>query len=319
MIKKTPIDLIAKSFNSVLSEIEKKELETWRATPKNEKKYKYLCTKWNEAITTGSQYDPDKERLWKTLKIRQFHKRIIYSFSGVAAMTIIVAGIYHLADTHFWRNEDRIVFVENVTGKVKTTLPDGTIVWLNSNSSLTYDANIFGDKTRDVTLNGEAYFTVHHDKDCPFTVTSDSFTVKVTGTEFNIAETNSIIKVSLTEGSVSLESKRTGTSVHMYPGQIAECDKLSGNVTLKSGNVNMEKCWAQTSLTLQEKTLGEVCLYLSEWYGLKINIDNSLADTGAYSFTLTSESIEEILDVINDINPIKYKKLSADEYTITGF
>ncbi|MGE4586640.1 MAG: FecR family protein, partial [Mangrovibacterium sp.] len=158
-------------------------------------------------------------------------------FARVAALLLIPLLIYAVYGRFFsfgpdWEgDEDRLITVCSQPGTVTNlVLPDGSRVWLNSGSSLSYPSEFQG-KTREVSLSGEAYFEVERNSRVPLVVTAGGMFVHVYGTTFNVCAfpVESSGKVTLVEGAVSLTSgagKFDGKNEYfMSPGQTVVFEK----------------------------------------------------------------------------------------------
>ena len=187
----------------------------------------------------------------------------------------------------------------------RVNLPDGSLVWLNAGSSLKYPTVFDWDK-RQVELSGEAYFEVAADPDRLFVVEGGGVVVKVHGTVFNMKarEKQDHVDVSLLSGLVVVENH--GVSRSLNPGETAVCKKSVPSIEKKTTDVSISCLWAKESLRFEKKTIYELTGYLSEWYGMDIRLDPSLPTDQAYTFTITHESLEEVLCLIAKITPIEY-------------
>ena len=197
-------------------------------------------------------------------------------------------------------------------GKSSVILPDGTNVILHKGAALSYD-NSFSKTNRTVSLDGEAYFDVAKDTENTFTVSVDDVDVVVLGTTFNVNETCESVVVSLVEGSVEVITP-SGTGCLLAPGQSATFDKDSGSLVRQKDDVLFASCWAQDRLTFTQASLGEVSTYLSKWYGVEIVVPEELKSSCSYTFTIREEPIDQILDIMSRINPMRY--LYTNDYRI---
>ena len=189
--------------------------------------------------------------------------------------------------------------------KIPVCLPDSTFVWLNAGSTLEYFVSRWT-KERNVRLDGEAYFEVAADPDRLFVVEGGGVVVKVHGTVFNMKarEKQDHVDVSLLSGLVVVENH--GVSRSLNPGETAVCKKSVPSIEKKTTDVSISCLWAKESLRFEKKTIYELTGYLSEWYGMDIRLDPSLPTDQAYTFTITHESLEEVLCLIAKITPIEY-------------
>lgn len=187
-------------------------------------------------------------------------------------------------------------------------LPDGTLVYLNSGSTLSYPS-VFDPAERKVNLAGEAYFQVAPDKKHPFKVgvSSDRYIVHVTGTEFNVRaypEAPSIT-TTLVSGSVRLEIQQPDGKIHtqtMHPSEKAVYEPDRGTLRCTSVNTLYETAWIEGKLIFKDTPLPEVLHRLSAYY----NVNFTLQDT-----TLSSYSITGILDNRQLSQALDYLKFSS--------
>lgn len=160
-------------------------------------------------------------------------------------------------------------------------LPDGTRVWLNAASSITYPA-FFTGSSRRVKVSGEAYFEVAKMKDMPFHVTiNDGAEVKVLGTHFNINayEEEQAIKATLLEGSIQASFSGAGKTpeyVILKPGQQAE---ITNDQTIKlneSVNTDQVMAWKNGLFNFENASLEDVMRQLSRWYNIEVVYERSI-------------------------------------------
>lgn len=150
----------------------------------------------------------------------------------------------------------------------KVVLSDGTFVWLNAASSLTYPT-VFVDGAREVSLMGEAYFEVSSDISRPFFVQSPYGKVKVTGTAFNV---NAYVnepkhEVTLVNGKVDFITPVGHCS--LIPGQKVVSEKGSRPM-VKQANMDNVLAWMDNRFRFEEASIQEIMRQLDRWYGLKI-------------------------------------------------
>ncbi|QEM10493.1 FecR family protein [Mucilaginibacter rubeus] len=177
-------------------------------------------------------------------------------------------------------------------GKYSIQLPDGTMVWLNSSSSLSYPVAFTG-ADRSVTLTGEAYFEVTKNKHLPFIVHANGADVKVLGTHFNVTayEDEKDIKATLLEGSVSLSNNKTSTL--LIPGQqgIAGPDQ---QITTKTVNVNQVIAWKTGYFIFRDDDIQSIMRKISRWYDVEVE----------YQGNVTRKTFGGIYSMNKDINEL---------------
>ena len=151
-------------------------------------------------------------------------------------------------------------------GEYRVTLADGTVVHLNSASSLTYPV-VFGNDSRKVKLSGEAYFEVAKG-DTPFYVEMNGLAVRVYGTCFNInGHFNEHIQTALVEGKVSILVNEK--EYLMKPSQLADFDLQTGKMDIRDADLSAIIAWTKGLFVFENRTLGEIMQILSQWYDVE--------------------------------------------------
>ncbi len=183
----------------------------------------------------------------------------------------------------------------------KVTLPDGTEVWLNAESSLRFPEQ-FGD-TRKVVLTGEAFFKVAHDASHPFIVQTAKMNVKVLGTEFDFRnyETEAP-QVSLLRGSVEiLNTDNSSTNIVLKSGQGASVGE-NGTVSVSPVDVYAVRQWVDGFFYFQDQTLLSVLKELSRWYNVGIVVkDKRLVEEKIHFSALRRDDLQKTLDGLNQL------------------
>lgn len=191
--------------------------------------------------------------------------------------------------------------------KTKLYLPDGTLVWLNAGSKMSYAQN-FGINERTLNLIGEAYFEVTKNKNIPFKVHTNELDVKVLGTKFNFRNYQDDLeaKVCLLEGKVALSSLQKETILH--PDQQALFDKKTGKLMISSTKAAYSAEWTNDRLYFDEALLPDIVKELERSYNIKITIvDAELNSVRFYgNFRRREQSIQEIMDVLSSTDKMTY-------------
>lgn len=274
-----------------------------------------LITLWEEQSRQVLSMDNDiKFRVFGKIQNRIISSQPVRSFSWLRiAATILLpvlistASFYYFSGKYQEKEELFTVFAESGQ-KTQIFLPDSTRVWLNSDSYLSYSSG-FNRKNRIVNLKGEAFFDVMKDKEHSFTVKTEDINVVVHGTAFNVSAypDEQVMSVSLLRGSVTVEERKTTSrSIRLEPNQQVCIERERQSWNLTSCNAEMECLWTQNMLRFENISATEVFNKLEKWYGVNIHIDN-LDPSIKYGFVLKSESLREILDLINKITSINYQ------------
>lgn len=225
---------------------------------------------------------------------RSFFKRFMFFWSRIAAVALLplIAFIGFL----ILRTMDGAPALDDVTittafGSMSTTnLPDGSAVWLNANSSLTYSPDM-NSGTRDVFLHGEAYFEVRSDAAHPFNVHTPYITVTAKGTEFNVNAYDSTASVTLVNGRVDVEVD--DHSLHLNPGEHLA---ITDGKPVINDNIDTAKycCWRNGMLIFEDESLLNICNRLQQMYDVEFDIAPELR-TRTFRMILNGENISDIV------------------------
>lgn len=294
-----PTDLIIRSFRGSISPDQKRELDTWLSKDGNRERYEALHRLWDHTLSNAKGFSSSKGYNRFRSRISNVWKKIAVAASVTVVAVTSCALYYYLTPS-----EVSMQTCTCVTGKSVMELPDGSKVVLHQDASLSY-GNSFSHTNRIVELKGEAYFDVAKDAENEFVISSGGVDVIVHGTSFNVSETEDVVTVSLVDGSVEIV---TGNDVRcsLTPGHSAIYNKESGSLITTKDDVDFASCWARDSLTFTQASLGDVCRYLSKWYGVEIIVPEQLKLSCSYTFTIREEPIDQILDIMSRINPMKY-------------
>lgn len=188
-------------------------------------------------------------------------------------------------------------------------LPDSSIVWLNSGSTLTYNSNYSLDN-RDLILTGEAYFDITKNKKIPLTVSFNNLKVRVLGTKFNVSAypNNQNLTVALESGSVELShTKNKFFKYTLEPGEIAEYDKAKEVVRVKKTTINDYTAWKDGILLFKNTPMKEVFKKLERKFDIDIVVKNPAVYEPVFNATFKNEGLTEVLDYIKFSCHVDYK------------
>jgi ferric-dicitrate binding protein FerR (iron transport regulator) len=241
-------------------------------------------------------------------------------FIQVAAVFLLLIGIgYWFAIRPNFGTKELLVKNQIITAngsKGRFELPDGTIVWLNGNSKLTYWDSYTNGK-RDVTLKGEAYFEVKKNANSPFSVQLGDLVIQVLGTKFNVSNygTDRMIKTALLSGSIKITGSTFKNEVILKPDQLFTYSKQLNKGFVDKVEAQLYANWIKDKLIFDNEKLSDIMICLEGWYGVAFNCNKSFAENTRMSFTVRGESIDEILSAMEMIVPIKYD-IKDNEVTI---
>ncbi|WP_342645444.1 FecR domain-containing protein [Mucilaginibacter sp. CSA2-8R] len=184
-------------------------------------------------------------------------------------------------------------------------LPDGTLVWLNAGSSLTFPTLFSKNSERVVSLVGEGYFEVATSKNFdgrknPFIVQTDKQTVKVLGTHFNISSyaNENIVKTTLLEGSIALATKTAIPEIALLkPGQQALMNSSNSRVSVKNlDDAEAEVAWKSGLFHFENTQIKEVMKQLARWYNVDVVYKGDIPDAHFTGEMYKSLSASKVLD-----------------------
>lgn len=310
-------EIAVKYFEGRASEAEQAELLEWLRIKKNRIDFNSYSLVWKKSLDK-QQFPANGEEIWNKIQARMLQKSFIRwqktrgtnQFFRIAAIFFFLISLGFLA--YFFTNIETKtpefytnVFADN--GHIsKVELPDGSWVWLNSGSKISY-SNLFASKNRNISLTGEAYFQVTKNKDLPLVVTSGELQVKVLGTKFNVTAypENNEVAVVLERGSVELLNPNVESfQLILKPGERAVFNK--SNMDLQVSNVNTAKftSWKEGILNIYDQSLEEVVERLETRYNQKFILDDEVKNY-RYTFTIKNESLDEIIQLMEKITPVK--------------
>lgn len=310
MDKNTPWTAINKYLRSDHNTIDP-DLATWlNSHSENKVMLNELLAIHELANDVPATINPDEDKAWKAINNRikpAKPKHGYFNLFAKVAASIALLVIGFSISLLFKRQEDPPVFTKIFSPKGQKTqifLPDSSHVYLNGGTSLMYSNDFL--QNRKVELIGEAFFKVRKN-DSPFTVHTDRIDVEVFGTEFNVKTfpEDPDVEISLLEGSIGLSEN--GQKLGMLtPDYVALMDKKSMEIKTRKDDVSKIISWARDELTFDDMTFEEIAIYLERWYGVNIEVEESLKKGHRYTFSVKTESLREMLNLINVITPIKY-------------
>lgn len=191
-------------------------------------------------------------------------------------------------------------------------LSDGTIVHLNSGTTLKYPVKFIAGENRQVFLDGEAFFDVTKDKTHPFVVNADNLNIRVLGTHFNVSnypEDNST-DVVLVEGSVGLytgkEQFNAEKNTILKPGFKGSYSKINNHIKTKAVVTDVYTAWIKGGLTFRDMTFRDISKKLERHYNITIVNQNSKLSGEKFNASFGDEPIAKVLSYFNEIHGINY-------------
>lgn len=190
----------------------------------------------------------------------------------------------------------------------KVILPDSSVVWINSGTTLSYNTN-FAIHDRSIRLTGQAFFQIARNEQMPLTVTCNELKVKVLGTRFDVSAypEDRNISVILESGSVELGKANNQSLIQMLkPGEKAEFDTERRELSITKVDSYSYTSWKDGILIFKDEPMANVLEKLERWYNIDIEVKNYKVNQLIFNATIVNESVEEIFDLMKFSCAISY-------------
>ena len=319
-------ELIANYLTEGLDKNALDELKTWiAASAENQQYFIRQREIWFSAVSREAASVYDKDKAFENFRNRvesqkeiQSTSRRGFSLSALWRYAAVVAIIIAVGCISYWQGEVNVkdtfadISVEAPLGsKTKLYLPDGTLVWLNAGSRMTYSQG-FGVDNRKVELEGEGYFEVKRNEKIPFFVKTKDLQLQVLGTKFNFRDypEDHEVVVSLLEGKVGLNNLlREEKEAVLSPDERAVLNKANGLLTVESVTASNASQWTDGYLFFDEELLPDIAKELERSYNVKIHIANDSLKTFRFygNFVRREQSIQEVLEALASTEKMQYK------------
>lgn len=319
MIDKEKIELLIwRKVNGDIRVEEQSKLSAWIASSKkNSAFYKQQVSLFEAQAqlfsSSGISQSREKTKtavinrlLRKNKKIKSF----VYSSLSILIVVITISTVVYQSNLN-QRNQllAGTFSVEAPAGEpAHFKLPEGTEVWLNASSKLTFKYDMENEQ-RVANINGEGYFKVAHNKDQPFIVEGYNHTVKVYGTEFNMVsrKLDNVYEVTLKQGSVGIFNANKNEVARLKPGQQFHLNSNgSGNIeTVES--ISAVSGWIDGRYEFKDATLKEIADALAEMYDVEITIEDKDLKNKRYRCVLKKErSVLKTLQIFSMTTHLDY-------------
>lgn len=301
-------DLLVKYLVGETDADENAAVESWlNADEKNLNYYNGFKKIWEDSLLIASENKTvDEDAAWKRLQNRIHEKdvRVLTpkKSSGhwlrIAASILLVSTLGWLGYSYFEnKSADKLIEIYASNTTLNDTLPDGTTVTLNKNSSLFY-ASKFKGKTRPVTLKGEAFFNVAPDKTKPFIIKINDVTVQVVGTSFNVKNKNGKTTVDVETGIVKVSKNKD--QVELRHGEKVVIADQNSELLKSTSKGRLYNYYRNKELVCDETPLQELVEALSEIYNVNIVIKNASLKEKPLTTVFKDQSLDQVLEVIQE-------------------
>lgn len=246
----------------------------------------------------------------------------------LAASVVILLGLglyffNALSDQAFWVKLTWDMHENSKGERSKIVLADGSMVWLNAESKLTFPET-FSSDTREVYLTGEAFFDVAKNPAKPFIIHLKNGDVRVLGTSFNVKafEGDGTIETSVLTGKVAFipepqETKEHRDTILLTPNQKAVYQKLSKITRTASTNSNEDRAWIDGTLVFKSERLDNIATILERTYGKKVILQSEAIKSCRITGTFRNNTLEEVIMLISQTRDYQYS-ITNEKLLING-
>lgn len=322
--------LEARILSGNATEAEQRQWEAWLlANPQEHDLHQLFAQNWPATTSPAPNQEAVFERISKRLPFTptEEHPKIKhwYRATNVAACVLVLFALWvglHPVNPPAKTPTVQLIVKSNPGGqKLKTHLPDGTVVVLNSESTLSYPS-LFQGTERLVKLSGEAYFDVAEDKNMPFRVVTQNLTTTALGTSFNIRafEDENNIEIDLESGlvDVAYRAEQTQRELHfkLKPGEAIVYDHTSERIEKRTFDPKSKLSWKDGVIYFQKASQNEVTKTLERWYGVTFLLENQNEIPWQYSGSFKNQNLQQVLNSISFTKKFNYR-IENDQVYIT--
>lgn len=289
-----------------LSEERKREVTTWLLkNPRKQKTYHRLKARHVSRLLREAESGP-------TGNAGRSHTRTAWILKLAAVFLVLLALSYVWVSRSYNASgvDATILLATTSIGEKKAVvLDDGTKITLNANTILSYP-KIFSGKSREVTLQGEAFFEVSHDPGKPFIVhTHNGMEIEVLGTRFNVKSYSEdlSIETTLVSGKVRVLEEKDNKAVVLNPSQRATYLKDEDKLIIDKVLPDNLTAWRQGKLVYDETPIRQVISDLKRAYKVSIEVRSEEIMDFEYTGVFDNLTIEQIMDLFAVSSPILYE------------
>ena len=316
-------DILKLITGNLPREEKRKVLSEINAKKENREIFRKVKIAWAILCSDKHLSDYDEENLYMKIQDRISGKKrnlapvvqTVLKYAAVIILLVSLTTIFYLNkqlqnNTPGATEEQLFTSVVTQNGqRSMVVLPDSSIVWLNSGTTLSYPGNFSGEN-RKVSLKGQAFFQVYHKGDSPFSVQANGLIVTVRGTKFdvNAYPDNDEIAVVLESGKVELTREGFESfSYTMQPGEKAAYNTVADSLNVSFTDASIYSSWKEGKLIFRNEPMKDVVAKLKKWYNIDIEIIDPDVYNSIFSGTIKNESYEEIFRLISDVCNVNCK------------
>lgn len=310
-------ELLVKFLLGEASPAESISISQWiTASADNEKYFNDFKLIWDNSLELAANSTVDENAAWQRFQqmvteSEESAKAPVVSIKKknqwlrvAAIIFVIVTG----AVSYFVWQANKSATQINVASNNATlneTLPDGSLVTMNKQTKISYADNFKG-KTRNIKLQGEAFFQVANDKNKPFIVNVNDVTITVLGTSFNVKNTNGVTEVIVESGLVRVE--HAGKRVELKPNERTTISSSDTALQKEATTDKLYNYYSSRQFVCDNTPLWKLVEKLNEAYGVNITIENPSLKSLPITTTFNDESLDNVLKIISQTLDIKVER-----------
>jgi ferric-dicitrate binding protein FerR (iron transport regulator) len=253
------------------------------------------------------------DQAWKKIFYRRrnmlIRKTALLTLKYAAAILVFLSAGYYWAIYKMDKKNEHIYSVVNIPNAEmgNVILPDGTKVALNASSELRYPLHF--SNSREVFLTGEAFFDVKSDPRNPFVVHVENFSIKVTGTRFNVKSYPDMSpETTLEEGKITIIDHDGNAVVNLKPNENILYSKEQNRFFVTRTDTYQKTSWKEGKIVLKNQTIGEISKLVERWYNVKIKFNDETIKQERLTGTIYKDyPIEELLHVLVTSESVDFK------------
>lgn len=315
--------LLKKLMNDTISDTERDRLSS------SENVTAFMKDQWDRVPNTVKEDNPDGSAIWnainKHISHRIIHKNYFFyrTYSMVASIVLVLglAGILLYA-INLKPADSTYIVSSGIRNMQTVTLPDGTVVNMGPKSKLTYPTEFKGN-TREIYLDGQAFFTVAKNPERPFIVKTDNMEVQALGTAFELFSYDSEEdkEVILLNGKVrvgidsDIESEKKDWIIS--PGEKLSWNEEKNRVDIQRVNADTYTDWRNHNMiSFTNEKLSMILPRLEQWYQRKIQCPEDIAEKYRFTFKIKDETLKDVLTLIEASSSLIYEETIDKDYVL---
>lgn len=313
-------NLIGKYLSGNMSSSEKNDLMSWvKSDTANQDFLDDMIGVWGKTGEAEPSFEANIDAAWakvdqrlpsveseqprgaKVRSIGSGRRRLLQI--AAAAVLVLMAGWWW---TNSGNQNDVWLAIDTMDGAVKTVaLPDGSEIWLNANSRLSYPESF---TKRQIRLEGEAFFDVARMEDSPFEIYSGEAKTTVLGTSFNVRAypEEEVIEISVTSGKVTFEERAGDQKVTLVKDNSAIFKKKENTIVKVEEPISNVTSWKTKEFDFSKLAVGEMLDIFERHFGVRFeNVDPLLADLKLRLKNEPAENLPQLLEIIKFAAPFE--------------